>query len=172
MAKIIKSAKKKTEKATPPAEANVFLVQGDRPRFTGKRIVTMNSRAAPTAMRSLIKNASLKVASIRDFSSGTTDFHEAFSQADGIYFDSFKIAILNDGNEEQVSFMNDRSAGTNSSFETEPERFVYALPGAPIVTTATAAATIVMLPGECRRLKRYYLPLPEKVLMLPYSIRV
>jgi subtilisin family serine protease len=143
MAKSIKVDKKKAEKATVTSETNVYQVQGDRPRFTGKRIVTMNPQAAPTAMRSLTKNASLKMASIRDFSSGTTDFHEAFSQADGIYFDSFKIAILNDGNEEQVNFMNDRSAGTNSSFETEPERFIYALPGAPVITTATATATAI-----------------------------
>ena len=143
MAKIIKVGKKKAEKATPQAEANVFMVLGDRPRFTGKRIITMNQQAAPSSMRSLTKNASLKVASIRDFTAGTTDYLEAFSQGDGIYFDSFKIAILNDGNEEQVNFMNDRSTGTTSSFETEPERFVYALPGATVLNMPTVAATFI-----------------------------
>jgi subtilisin family serine protease len=143
MAKSIKVDKKKTENATPPLETNLFQVLGDRPRFTGKRIVTMNPQAAPSAMRTLTKKASLRVASIRDFSTGSTDFQQAFNEGDGIYFDSFKIAILNDGNEEQVSFMNDRSAGTNSSFESEPERFIYALPGSPVFTRATTAATAI-----------------------------
>lgn len=107
---------------------NLFSRHGDRPRFTGKRIVTMNKEARSSAITKLTKNASLKMASIRDFSSNMANYHEAFNQADGIYFDTFKVAVVNEGNQEQLSFMMSASAGTADQVNSEPERFVYALP--------------------------------------------
>lgn len=121
----IKLSKKASAKPKPVN--NLFATQDDRPRFTGKRIVTMNRDARPSSILKLSKNASLKIASFRDFASDKINYHEAFSQADGIYFDTFKIAVINKGNEEQVKFMHDASAGTADSFLSEPERFVYAL---------------------------------------------
>ena len=106
MATFIKS----TAKATAPATAigNLFSVQGNRPRFTGKRIVTMNRDADHSIIQKLSKKASLNIASIKDFSSGTANYQQAFSHGDGIYFDTFKIAVINDGNDEKVNFMNER----------------------------------------------------------------
>ncbi|HUS01960.1 MAG TPA: S8 family serine peptidase [Chitinophagaceae bacterium] len=121
----IKSTKKAAAKAKQVH--NLFATHDDRPRFTGKRIVIMNRDARRSSILKLSKNASLKIASINDFSTDKDNFQEAFSQADGIYFDTFKIAVINKGNEEQVKFMHDASAGTTDSFSSEPERFVYAL---------------------------------------------
>lgn len=127
------SAKVKATKSSAEdvqAVSNLYATHGDRPRFTGKRIVTMNREAKPSSLKKLSKNASLKIASIQDFSSDISNYHEAFTQADGIYFDTFKVAVINKGNEDQVKFMENAGAGTTDRISTEPERFVYALPEA------------------------------------------
>lgn len=119
MAKNIKSSSK--------GAGNLFFVQGNQPRFTGKRIVTMNKYAKPSGFQKLTKKAALNVASIHDFTPDNNPYHNAFQQADGIYFDSLKIAVINQNNEEQLNFMQVASIGTANSFTSEPERYVYAL---------------------------------------------
>ena len=83
----------------------------------------MNKEQAASSMRSLAKKAFLKLASIRDFTSDTTNYQQAFTQADGIFFDTLKIAVVNAGNEEQVNFMIENSAAAAHGVEVEPERF-------------------------------------------------
>ena len=124
--------------------SNLFATHNDRPRFTGKRIVTMNRNASPSSIHKLSKKASLKIASINDFSSKSKNYHEAFTQADGIYFDTFKIAVIKEGKEEQVKFMNDASMGTSDSFDMEPERFVYAWPRTAVIS----ARNNIVLPAS------------------------
>lgn len=127
MAAKVNTASKK-DKAT--ALANLFATQGNRPRFTGRRLVTMNREARGTSIQKISRKAALRIANIRDFSSDIGLYHEAFTQADGIYFDTFKVAVINKGNDEQVKFMHDTSMGSADSFTSEPERFVYAVPKA------------------------------------------
>ncbi|MEO8769966.1 MAG: S8 family serine peptidase [Ferruginibacter sp.] len=122
------TAIKSTKKTTTSSKGNVFATLSDRPRFTGKKIITMHKDAPMASMKSLTKKASLKMASIRDFASGTSDYQQAFSQGDGIYFDTLKIAIVNGGNDDQVNFMTEKGIDNNNAIQVEPERFVYALP--------------------------------------------
>jgi len=131
-----------TKKNDSTKVVNLLLTQGDRPRFTGKRMVTMNREARPSSIRKISKKASLNIASIKDFSSNIGNFHEAFTQSDGIYFEKFKIAIINEGNEEQVKFMHDASTGTTDSFTSEPERFVYAVPKKRILAASENSNTV------------------------------
>ncbi len=121
---------------------NLFATQEEKPRFTGKRMVTMNRDAKPASIQKISRQASLKIANIRDFSSDMGKYHEAFTQADGIYFDTFKVAVINEGKEEQVKFMRDASAGTADSFTSEPERFVYAVPKASTAASKKKKTTI------------------------------
>ncbi|MDQ3276719.1 MAG: S8 family serine peptidase [Bacteroidota bacterium] len=123
---------------------NLFGKQGNRPRFTGKRIITMNSEAKPASIQKLSRSASLKMASINDFKSDITRFNEAFQQADGLYFDKFKVAVINEGNEDQLSFMMAASTGTSDQVRSEPERFVYALPA----TTEKKKAKVAAIPDS------------------------
>ncbi|RYF77607.1 MAG: peptidase S8 and S53 subtilisin kexin sedolisin, partial [Chitinophagaceae bacterium] len=87
----------------------------------------MNKAARSSAINKLTRGASLRMASTRDFGSDMTRYHEAFQQADGLFFDAFKVAVVNEGNEDQLSFMVSATAGTNDQITSEPERFVYAL---------------------------------------------
>lgn len=121
---------------------NLFGKHGDRPRFTGKRILTLNKEARPAAIHKLSRNASLKMASIRDFGSDLSRYQEAFQQADGIYFDSFKVAVVNEGREDQLSFMMAATSGTSDQMSTEPERYVYALPAKATEKKALKIAAI------------------------------
>jgi subtilisin family serine protease len=132
MAKNSKSAKKQTEETKEVN--NLFAKQNDRPRFTGRRIVMMNKEAPSTFIKKFTQKTSLNLASIRDFKSDVNNFHEAFNQADGIYFDTFKIAVINEGNEEPIKLMQDANADTRNSIISEPERFVYAFPAAKTAT--------------------------------------
>lgn len=131
MATATKSSKKTAKHST----GNVFATISNLPRFTGKKIITMNKDVALSTMRNLTKKASLKIASIRDFTSETTNYQQAFTQGDGIFFDTLKIAVVNAGNEEQVNFMTEKSAATDHGLEVEPERFIYALPRAATIKT-------------------------------------
>jgi hypothetical protein len=119
-----KTATRATKAATKAS--NLFDTTRNKPRFTGKRIVTMNREAKPSSIDTLSKKASLKIATIRDFGSDVSRYHEAFTQADDIYFDTFKIAIINKGREDKVKFMTDASMGTSNQVTSEPERYVYA----------------------------------------------
>lgn len=119
---------KTASKKSAAKPSNLFGTTANKPRFTGNRIITMNRDAKPASISRLSRNASLKMASIRDFKSDLSNYHEALDQADGIYFDNFKIAVFKKGKEEQVKFMTDASMGTNSHMVSEPERFVYAVP--------------------------------------------
>jgi subtilisin family serine protease len=106
----------------------------------------MNRDAHSSAIQKLTRNASLKVASIKDFSSDMAGYQEAFSQADGIYFDTFKVAVVNEGKENELNFMISASAGTNDQVSSEPERYVYALRTA--ATTEKAKVKIASIPDS------------------------
>lgn len=115
-------APRNNKKASQP-----FATVANRPRFTGRRIITLQEAGGTTAaLRKLSQKGDLEIASILDFSSGSSNYLEAFAQGDGLYFDNFKIAIVNAGLDEQVQYLESSTAlpGTTS----EPERFVYALP--------------------------------------------
>jgi subtilisin len=100
-----------------------------KPRFTGKRIVTMRSDMKPAeSIKKFDKRGSMKIASIRDFSTDSSQYLEAFSQGDGIFFDKFNVAVVNSKNDDKVGFMINNTSGSPEIISTEPERFVYACP--------------------------------------------
>ena len=61
-----------------------------------------------------------------DFGTKPENFYQAFTEADGIYYDTFKIAIVNENKTQNVERFNMTAAGNNMLIE--PERFVYAVP--------------------------------------------
>ncbi len=120
-------SKRTTNAMDKPRDAiNLYSRNKDKPRFTGQSIVTMDANAKASSVRSFSRKASLNMASIRDFDSKPENIHEAFDQGDGIYFDAFKIAIVNSNKKENVERVSMTAAG--SGVTTEPERFVYATP--------------------------------------------
>lgn len=98
-----------------------------RPKFTGKKLVMMSASATHKKITSSTKNASLKLASFTDFKKPEQDFTKAFDESDGIVFEEFGVAVVNQGREQQVSMLTESSSSKSTFLYSEPERFVYAL---------------------------------------------
>jgi subtilisin family serine protease len=109
-----------------------FLRKDDqKPRFTGKQLVLLNSAATTKTITSQAKKSSLRLASTADFSkSRTGDFlTQALVQADGIVFEKLKVAIINEALEDPMRHLMAASSTARNFLHTEAERFVYALAG-------------------------------------------
>jgi len=102
-----------------------------RPKFTGKSLVKIDPEASHKTIASHAKNASLKFASFNDYTNNEQDYTRAFEEADGIVFDGFRVAIVNENRDRQISVLTDSSVSKNTFIYSEPERFVYALTDSP-----------------------------------------
>jgi subtilisin family serine protease len=69
---------------------------------------------------------SLRLAPSSDFKTHEEDFVKAFDQADGIVFENFGVAVINDNHQDEINALTN-TARTNSFLYDEPERFIYAL---------------------------------------------
>lgn len=99
-----------------------FQQQTDqKPKFTGKRLVMLDSKATHKAITTHAKSASLKLASFSDYSEGVKDFHKAFDEADGIVFEQFGVAVINEDKEKQVSMLTESSSSKILSFIQNPK---------------------------------------------------
>jgi len=98
-----------------------------RPKFTGRRLLKIDPDASSRTIASHTKNAAIKLASFSDYSKDSEDFTKAFEESDGILFDGFKIAIVNENRDDEVKKLTESSKTKNTFFYSEPERFVYAI---------------------------------------------
>jgi subtilisin family serine protease len=105
----------------PPA------THGNRERFTGKKILTLNKEVSHSFLKSFERDTSLKIVNLRDFATNMENYHAAFTQGDGIYFDTFKVAVINSDNNEPERVMK-ALKDTDNKFQIEPERYVYICP--------------------------------------------
>jgi len=96
-------------------------------KFTGKRLVKIDPDASRKTISSGVKNASLKLASFSDYTNDNEDYTKAFNEADGIVFEGFRIAIVNENLEENVSMLTGSSFSKGTFYYSEPERYVYAI---------------------------------------------
>ncbi|MDI9340329.1 MAG: S8 family serine peptidase [Sediminibacterium sp.] len=97
-----------------------------RVKFTGKQLVLLDKKANSRSIAASTKNASLKLASFSDYKSNVGEYRKAFNEGDGIVFDQFGIAVINENREDQISVLT--SSRSRSTFlYSEPERYVYAI---------------------------------------------
>jgi subtilisin family serine protease len=68
--------------------------------------------------------SSIKLSHFRDYLPGPEIYLRAFTEADGIYFEELKVAVVNFEKEDQIDYLNERLSGKGILF-TEPERYVY-----------------------------------------------
>lgn len=100
-----------------------------RPRFTGRKLVLLNTAAKTSLITQQAKKASLKLASSADFSKAKNgDFlANALLQADGIIFETLKIAVINEAANEPMKHLLASSSTAKNFLLQEPERYLYAL---------------------------------------------
>lgn len=104
--------------------------QDQRSEFTGRRLVMLDPSANFKEIEEGAEGASLRLASSSDYKSHEEDYVEAFEQADGIVFENFGVAVINENHEAEINVLTS-SARTKSMFlYDEPERYLYALTAA------------------------------------------
>jgi subtilisin len=99
----------------------------ERPRFTGKQLVMLDAKATPKSISAQIKNASLRLASFSDYEKGSLSFEKAFEESDGIIFEQFGVAVVNEEREKQVSMLTESKSSRRTFIYSEPERYIYAI---------------------------------------------
>jgi subtilisin len=104
--------------------------QDPKPEFTGRRLVMLDQGAKFKDIEEGAEGASLRLAASSDYKSHEEDYVEAFDQADGIVFENFGVAVINENHEQEINMLTS-SARTKSIFlYDEPERYLYALAAA------------------------------------------
>lgn len=101
--------------------------QDPKPEFTGRRLVMYTPEAKLRSIEKAAEDASLRLATSSDFKTKEEDYAQAFSQADGIIFERFGVAVINENHESEIGALK-TSARTKELFlYDEPERFLYAI---------------------------------------------
>jgi subtilisin family serine protease len=93
-------------------------------KHTGRNLVLMPAGISRESLFKAASKSSIKLSHFRDYLSGAEIFLRAFTEADGIYFEELKVAVVNFEKEDQIDFLNDRLSG-KGILVTEPERYVY-----------------------------------------------
>jgi subtilisin len=101
-------------------------VLASKPQYTGRRLVKLDPNAGFKEIEREAGEASLRLASASEFKSHEEDYVQAFEQADGIVFENFGVAVINENHQEEINTLTD-SARINSFLYDEPERFIYAV---------------------------------------------
>lgn len=102
------------------------LLTNTHTKFTGKHLVLLDKKATARTISAYSKNADLKLAAFSDYKNDMQAYTQAFKEGDGIVFDHFGVAVINENHERQLSILtNSRSKST--FLHAEPERYLYAL---------------------------------------------
>lgn len=101
----------------------------ERKKYTGKRLVVLKDSSSYQSINDQAKEVSLRFASSKDYPNAAEGYYDAFRDADGIVFESFGIAVVNETHEEQVHELTTSERSKTTFLYSEPERFVYASNG-------------------------------------------
>ncbi len=99
----------------------------DRKKYTGKRLIVLRDSSSYQAINKQANEVALRLASSKDYPNGLTGYHDAFREADGIVFERFGIAVVNEAHDEQVQSLTTAAKSRETFLYSEPERYVYAL---------------------------------------------
>lgn len=100
----------------------------ERPRFTGKQLVTLNRDTSSVKLENLAANMSLRMINSKDFNDNDGQgLQAALRQADGVIFDNLKMAVINKNQGSQLKKLLTASKTSSHFLSSEPERYIYAL---------------------------------------------
>lgn len=104
-----------------------------RKKFTGRKLIQVSESASAKSIDRYSKNASIKLASFSDYKSNPNEYTKAFNEADGILFEAFGIAVVNENRQKEVNRLTTYARSKTTFIYSEPERYVYALPFRPSI---------------------------------------
>jgi subtilisin len=96
----------------------------ERKKHTGRNLILLNTGLKSERFFKAAHNASVRMAHFNDFLPNPETFINAFTEADGVYFESLQVAVINFNKEDELEFIN-RELKRNAVLFTEPERYVY-----------------------------------------------
>jgi len=105
-----------------------------KPQFTGKRLVIMRSDASNKNISDEAEKVSLRLAFSSDYKNHEEDYRQAFDQADGIVFEKFGVAVINDHHEDEVNELTSQAQARKVFLYDEPERYLYTLASNPLAS--------------------------------------
>src|SRR5690554_1147372 len=94
-----------------------------RKKYTGKRLVVLNDSSSYQSVNNQVSEVALRLANSKDYPKG---YDDAFREADGIVFERFGIAVINEAHDEQINSLTTSAKFKATFLYSEPERFVYA----------------------------------------------
>lgn len=97
----------------------------DLPRYTGKYLVSVNPRSQKKTIMTMAKEKSVNLACSADYKNRLQDYHKAFEEADGIFFEECKIVVVNQHKEKEIAELTRQAKSKNTFYYYEPERYVY-----------------------------------------------
>lgn len=103
-----------------------------KPQYTGRRLVMMESGASYKKISDEADKVSLRLASSTDYKNHEEDYANAFDEADGIVFEKFGIAVINDHHEGEIGELTNAPMARRVFLYDEPERYLYALNSNPL----------------------------------------
>ena len=96
----------------------------EKKKYTGKTLVLLNPDVKRETLFKAAKNASVKLTHFNDYVEKPEKYIQAFTEGDGIFFESLNIAVMNYNKEEEITYMK-KGVEHKEIIITEPERYVY-----------------------------------------------
>lgn len=93
-------------------------------KYTGNTLVVAESRTSHKSMMAETKKASIRLARSSDYNKKDQMINKAMDEADGIYIDALKIAVIKKEKKDEMAFLT--SSSNSKISHTEKERYVYA----------------------------------------------
>lgn len=103
-----------------------------KPQYTGRRLVMMEPGASHKNISDAADKVSLRLAFSTDYKGHEEDYANAFDEADGIVFEKFGIAIINDHHEGEIGELTNAPMSRRVFLYDEPERHLYTLNSNPL----------------------------------------
>jgi len=96
----------------------------DKKKHTGRNLVLLNASLGRESFFKAAAKSSVELVHFKDYRFHPEHYIRAFTEADGIFFEELKVAVINFEKEDQIDYLNEMLA-KKAILVTEPERYVY-----------------------------------------------
>lgn len=103
-----------------------------KPQYTGRRLVRLDRTTTVKTIAAEAERVSLRLAFSTEYKNHEEDYVNAFTEADGIVFERFGVAVINDHHEAEVSELTKAPQSRRVFLYDEPERYIYSLQAKPL----------------------------------------
>ena len=99
-------------------------------KYTGRRLIQLNRESSFDKTGEVAQNVFLRLANSLDYRANAGDYNKAFQEADGIVFERFGVAVINENHDDQIKDLTASASSRQTFLYSEPERYLYAVDSA------------------------------------------